>query len=67
KLKLIDRFPHSLDENIDVEINKLNIEPLEKNQGVYEWEFELKKEEEIKIIFDYSVRYPPDRKLKPPL
>ncbi len=67
KLKLIDRFPHSLDENIDVEINKLNIEPSEKNQGVYEWEFELKKEEEIKIIFDYSVRYPPDRKLKPPL
>ncbi len=67
KLKLIDRFPHSLDENIDVEINDLNIEPNEKNQGVYEWEFELKKEEEIKIIFDYSVRYPPDRKLQPPL
>jgi len=67
KLKLIDRFPHSLDENIDVEINNLNIDPLEKNQGVYEWEFELKKEEEIKIIFDYSVRCPPDRKLNPPL
>ncbi len=67
KLKLIDRFPHSLDENIEVEIDNVNIEPAEKNQGVYEWEFELKKEEEIKIIFDYSVRYPPDRKLQPPL
>ena len=67
KIKLIDRIPHSLDENIEVELNNLSIEPDEKNQGVYEWEFEIKKSEEIKIEFDYSVRYPPDRRLRPPL
>ncbi|MBY9001612.1 MAG: mucoidy inhibitor MuiA family protein, partial [Candidatus Heimdallarchaeota archaeon] len=67
KLKLIDRLPHALDENIEVEIDNLNIEPKEKNQGVYEWEFNLKKDDEIKITYDYDVRYPPERKLTPPL
>ena len=67
KLKLIDRFPHAIDENIEVEIKNLNIEPKEKNQSVYEWEFNLKKGEEIKITYNYDVRYPPERKLSPPL
>jgi len=66
-IKIIDRIPHSLDENIEVELNNISLNPKKKNQGVFEWEFALEPEEKINITYDYSVRYPPERKLVPPL
>lgn len=66
KLKIVDRIPHSTDENINIELNNIR-EPEKKNQGVFEWELELKGSEELKILYDFTVTFPQDRTLQPRL
>ncbi len=68
KLKIVDRIPHSTDENVNIELNNIKpVEPEKKNQNVFEWELNLKGSEELKILYDFTVTFPQDRKLQPRL
>ncbi len=67
KVKIIDRVPHSVDENIEVEVTSLSILANKSSQGIHEWEFDLKEDEKTQISYEYIVKHPPERILTPSL
>ena len=67
ELVIYDRIGHSYSENIKVELEQVDPEPIKKQLGVLKWKFSMKGVDERKLSYKYYVDYKKDILITPAL
>ncbi|MHA1681518.1 MAG: mucoidy inhibitor MuiA family protein [Promethearchaeota archaeon] len=67
KLILKDTIPHSDSERIKVEAVEFSVPPVTNKIGVVDWEMDTSEKMKKSIMYSFSVRYPKNMVISPPL